>query len=481
MSGFDWETFLRGWSEAMLASSHAKEIAEDVARSGWLGFAPATEEELLETEGRLGIALPPSYREFLKVSNGWGRTTFAIERVWGTKEINWFRKKHKDWVDAFTQGSSAYGPRDEAPDEEYFAYEQWVEDFRPKHFRETLQISEVGDSAVYLLNPQVISKDGEWEAWVFANWLPGAHRYRSFREMMEAEYNQFAGNDWKQPVGVIGGLPDEYSGSPGSEKRKVRKRKAPEKRPPVEEMIAALGNVEAATRLFPKSAKVSWLADLSGLSSERSVMRKLVEELGRTRDPRAVDALIAELEKEKDVWIRTDIATALGVARDARAVEPLLRLLHEDSNASVRAIYALKRLAPQRLADPLLALLRERPALSFVSIASVLGELGETRAVPMLVEIAREAEGKELNHCPGDVQLACTMLAGFGRAGFESLVGLVRTGASKSVRLMAAHALITSKEPEAIDVLTPLLADPDPDIRRSAEVGVSLLPKRRKK
>jgi hypothetical protein len=37
----------------------------------------------------------------------------------------------------------------------------------------------------------VVFADGEWEAWFFANWLPGASRYRSFAEMMEAERQNF--------------------------------------------------------------------------------------------------------------------------------------------------------------------------------------------------------------------------------------------------------------------------------------------------
>ncbi|MEQ8226028.1 MAG: hypothetical protein ABRQ37_27190, partial [Candidatus Eremiobacterota bacterium] len=49
-------------------------------------------------------------------------------------------------------------------------------------------ISEEVDSAIYLLNPHVVTSDGEWEAWFFGYTLPGAIRYRSFREMMEGEY-----------------------------------------------------------------------------------------------------------------------------------------------------------------------------------------------------------------------------------------------------------------------------------------------------
>lgn len=52
-------------------------------------------------------------------------------------------------------------------------------------------ISAVGDSAVYLLNPEVRTPSGEWEAWFFANWNPGACRYRSFWEMMQRECQSF--------------------------------------------------------------------------------------------------------------------------------------------------------------------------------------------------------------------------------------------------------------------------------------------------
>lgn len=75
-------------------------------------------------------------------------------------------------------------------DEEYFVYgeAQDCSNLRVEYLQTALEISDLGDSAIYLLNPQVITADGEWEAWFFCNWLPGADRYRSFREMMQAEY-----------------------------------------------------------------------------------------------------------------------------------------------------------------------------------------------------------------------------------------------------------------------------------------------------
>jgi hypothetical protein len=52
-----------------------------------------------------------------------------------------------------------------------------------RHLPATLQVSarETVGTARYLLNPEVTSADGEWEAFYFAHWLPGVRRYPSFR------------------------------------------------------------------------------------------------------------------------------------------------------------------------------------------------------------------------------------------------------------------------------------------------------------
>jgi hypothetical protein len=55
-----------------------------------------------------------------------------------------------------------------------------------------LEISDTGDAAILLLNPEVVSDEGEWEAWFFASWLPGAGRFRSFEELMRFEARRAA-------------------------------------------------------------------------------------------------------------------------------------------------------------------------------------------------------------------------------------------------------------------------------------------------
>jgi hypothetical protein len=221
MESLDWPTFLRRWSDQMLASSMAKSIPEDARKSGYLGFPPATEDQIRAAEDRLGIALPPSYRSFLKASNGWGKITRAIDQMFTVEQVDWFRVITPSWVSVYDE-PRRWESREPTPDDEYFAYGKAASDFREEHVRDTLQISAKGDAAAYLLNPQVISADGEWEAWFMATWCPGAHRYRSFQEMMERDYASFAGIVHRQTEGLIGGLPAEYIDPPGTPNRRKK-------------------------------------------------------------------------------------------------------------------------------------------------------------------------------------------------------------------------------------------------------------------
>ncbi len=192
----DWRPFLETLSKELIEADAYPDIPSEVAESGWLGFPGATEEELDALEARLGVGLPPSYREFLTVSNGWRQTGSSIWRMWSTEEIDWFRVRNADWIDAYV---NPYGGLDglSLTDEEYLVYGETQDSarFRVEYLQSALEVSDIGDSAIYLLNPKVVTPDGEWEAWFFANWLPGAIRYRSFAEMMEAEYQSFRERD----------------------------------------------------------------------------------------------------------------------------------------------------------------------------------------------------------------------------------------------------------------------------------------------
>lgn len=191
MSDFCWNTFLAQFSRELLADRDLrKQLPAAVVQSGWLGFEPATVAEITELESRLGTTLPDSYKRFFAASNGWRDSGSFIYEVFPTAQVAWFRDLNQDWIDAYVEPSEGM-PQVSLEDHCNYGPTQNCCNFRVEYLQSALQISAEGDSAVYLLNPEIQTPDGEWEAWFFANWNPGANRYRSFRKMMEQELSSF--------------------------------------------------------------------------------------------------------------------------------------------------------------------------------------------------------------------------------------------------------------------------------------------------
>ncbi len=172
---------LREISRVRLEDSEvAVDVPDSMVEAGWLGEPGASEEQIEAAERRLGVRLPPSYREFLAESNGFRQLSPFIWRLRGTTDIDWFRTRNMEWIEAY-QFADDISPEEhrEAP----LNSGLW----RAAYLRSCLQISDEGDSAVVLLNPEAVTPEGEWEAWFFANWIPGVRRYRSFRDYLEHE------------------------------------------------------------------------------------------------------------------------------------------------------------------------------------------------------------------------------------------------------------------------------------------------------
>jgi hypothetical protein len=197
--GYPWRDLLQRWSDELLdpvlhEQERAEPFPDEVRSAHWLGAAGATREEVGALEDRLGTTLPPSYRQFLLMSNGWLNTTTDIERVLPVQEVGWTRDLDPELVGGWTDGHDAADLR--VDDEEYFVYGEAQDpvSIRREYLPHTLKISHTPDATdVYLLNPCVVTPDGEWEAWYLAHWLPGAVRYRSFWDLMNDEYQRFRG------------------------------------------------------------------------------------------------------------------------------------------------------------------------------------------------------------------------------------------------------------------------------------------------
>jgi hypothetical protein len=138
-------------------------------------------------EARLGIRLPPSYRDHVLRHRPEHRRSRPAPRgeegsppLLSIEEIDRFEALEPDWLAAFRHGYEAGGgggglladdPEDPAT-------------FRLEELGGTVVISGVVDGRVLLLNPARVGSDDEWEAWDFANWYPGAYRYPSFAALL---------------------------------------------------------------------------------------------------------------------------------------------------------------------------------------------------------------------------------------------------------------------------------------------------------
>ncbi|MBC8098185.1 MAG: SMI1/KNR4 family protein [Armatimonadetes bacterium] len=197
MAQYDWHDLMTRYNQAILNSKYRQYLPPDVGARGWLGKASATEQQLKDLETRLQYPLPPSYRSFLAYSNGWEMTAPYLYRVWSAQDVAWFAVNNQGWIDAYTDQIAVGEETDFIAAVDIEQIEQLgmmtgvIPMLRTEHLKTALEVSEIGDAAIYLLNPLVINAEGEWEAWLFADWLPGARRYPSFWALMQAEYAGF--------------------------------------------------------------------------------------------------------------------------------------------------------------------------------------------------------------------------------------------------------------------------------------------------
>jgi hypothetical protein len=164
MTAFQWHELMTQWSQDILKSSLAQEMAymitPEARHTGWLGYPGATEAQLLQAEQRLGVEFPPSYRAFLQVSNGWTVLTPFIGTLWSTEQVDRLQVHDPEFIEILTED----GEQD-VPDSAYFVYGkgQNREVLRTRYLRTALALSDTNylDGDFILLNPEVRTADGE--------------------------------------------------------------------------------------------------------------------------------------------------------------------------------------------------------------------------------------------------------------------------------------------------------------------------------
>ena len=141
------------------------------------------EDEIEAAEVRLGMPLPASYRAHLLAGAGLpGTHELSLLPV---GEIDRSARREAEWLAGWMEGYRSVprssGPAGSLPDDPGDPATMPAE-----QLGDTIVISTTADARVLLLNPGRIDAGGEWEAWDFATWYPGAYRYPSFGHLAAA-------------------------------------------------------------------------------------------------------------------------------------------------------------------------------------------------------------------------------------------------------------------------------------------------------
>ncbi|MFJ9679778.1 SMI1/KNR4 family protein [Streptomyces sp. NPDC101194] len=180
----NWKFLLESWSRHWIAArdlldpEEAEEEADDDAVvAGSLGFPAATEEQTAALEQRLGLVLPPSYRTFLQVSNGWRHAGGSVYLMGVAERV----AVHGDPLDL----QRLY---EENLDENSGRAERLMAGM----WARSLQLSHDSDMTDVLLDPGDVGEDGEWAVYVYRGWSGDfPDRFPSFAEFMRAMYREF--------------------------------------------------------------------------------------------------------------------------------------------------------------------------------------------------------------------------------------------------------------------------------------------------
>jgi len=139
--------------------------SHDQLKSKWIGNPPATIEEILETENRLGIELPKDYKEMLMISNGFPTSTNSVEPTFQqVNKIDYYRNYEWNCIEHWTN----------------------IEDLNEigEELERSIMIAGIEDEQQFLIIPPH-TRNENWKYWKFANWIPGEEQYDDLKQYLE--------------------------------------------------------------------------------------------------------------------------------------------------------------------------------------------------------------------------------------------------------------------------------------------------------
>ena len=245
-------------------------------------------------------------------------------------------------------------------------------------------------------------------------------------------------------------------------------------------LMRALGSGDLADFTMPL-ARGRYDTKTESIAATTDLRVWAADELGKAGDPRAVEPLIAAL-RDRDAAVTSQAAVALAQLGDA-AVEPLITALRDEASRPQWASVArlLGQAGDRRAVEPLGLTLADADGEARLAAAEALGKLGDPRAVDPLVHALGDADetvGSAAADALGAIgderavdDLAATIadsrpgraaMDALGKIGGERAVEALATAAGSSdrtVRELALSALGKVGGERAIEALEGMLAD----------------------
>jgi hypothetical protein len=128
------------------------EFGEPSHRTGWVGFPPASEEEIRASEVRLNVRFPEDFKEFLRITNGFPQCVSIGVSFLPSHKIDYLKNIYPDLVEI-------WGESDVLKDVGY-------------QMSKALLIGGLDEEQhLFLIPPN--DAHAKWQYWRFANWSPG--------------------------------------------------------------------------------------------------------------------------------------------------------------------------------------------------------------------------------------------------------------------------------------------------------------------
>jgi len=136
------------------------ELTKNQLDSLWIGYDPATENEIDSLENRLGIQLPKDYKDFIQITNGFFAASSVEPSFCALEKVDYL--KHVD------------------PE----LYETWISTGNIEvgnKLKTALKVGGFNEEQYFFLIPPS-KENSNWEYWFFASWAPGETKYNSLNQ-----------------------------------------------------------------------------------------------------------------------------------------------------------------------------------------------------------------------------------------------------------------------------------------------------------